>query len=75
MTTSLQGSTSCYDFDFTQTVWFVIGNEGQGVSAAVADLATQHILIPMRGQAESLNAAMAATVVLFEAMRQRGFNK
>lgn len=72
VTTSLQGSTSCYDFDFTRTVWFVIGNEGQGVSAAVSDLATQHILIPMRGQAESLNAAMAATVVLFEAMRQRG---
>lgn len=74
VTTSLQGSTSCYDFDFTQDTWFVIGNEGQGVSAAVAALATQHILIPMRGQAESLNAAMAATVVLFEAMRQRGVN-
>jgi TrmH family RNA methyltransferase len=72
VTTSLQGSTSCYEFDFSQDVWFVIGNEGQGVSASVAELATQHILIPMRGQAESLNAAMAATVVLFEAMRQRG---
>ncbi|OXM85481.1 TrmH family RNA methyltransferase [Paenibacillus rigui] len=72
VTTSLQGSTSCYNYDFTQDVWFVIGNEGQGVSQAVAGLATQHVLIPMRGQAESLNAAMAATVVLFEAMRQRG---
>ena len=72
VTTSLQGKRSCYEYDFRQPVWFVVGNEGQGVSAEVSALATEHILIPMQGQAESLNAAMAATVVLFEAMRQRG---
>ncbi|PZE21212.1 TrmH family RNA methyltransferase [Paenibacillus xerothermodurans] len=71
VTTSLQGTTDCYSFDFRRPVWFVIGNEGQGVSAGVSDLTTEHIRIPMRGLAESLNAAMAATVVLFEAMRQR----
>jgi TrmH family RNA methyltransferase len=73
VTTSLQASTSCYDFDFRGPVWFVIGNEGQGVSPEVSALATEHIRIPMPGRAESLNAAMAGTVVLFEAMRQRGY--
>lgn len=74
VTTSLQGKASCYDYDFRGPVWFVVGNEGQGVSAEVSVLATEHILIPMQGRAESLNAAMAATVVLFEAMRQRGIS-
>jgi TrmH family RNA methyltransferase len=71
VTTSLQGTSSCYEFDFRQPVWFVIGNEGQGVSPKVSALTTEHIRIPMQGSAESLNAAMAGTVVLFEAMRQR----
>jgi len=71
ITTSLQGESDCYGFDFRQPVWFVIGNEGQGVSPEVSALTTEHIRIPMRGRAESLNAAMAGTVVLFEAMRQR----
>ncbi|MDP4098391.1 RNA methyltransferase [Paenibacillus sp. P96] len=73
VSTSLQASYSCYSYDFSQPVWLVIGNEGQGVSDAVATLVDDSILIPMVGQAESLNAAMAATVLLFEAMRQRKF--
>jgi TrmH family RNA methyltransferase len=75
VTTSLQATLSCYDFDFCGPVWFVIGNEGQGVSAEVSAFATERIRIPMQGGAESLNAAMAATVVLFEAMRQRDCNQ
>ncbi|MGF9914625.1 RNA methyltransferase [Paenibacillus ehimensis] len=69
--TSLQGAVSCYEHDFRESTWFVIGNEGQGVSEEVRLLARHQVLIPMKGRAESLNAAMAATVVLFEAMRQR----
>ncbi|MCS7461750.1 RNA methyltransferase [Paenibacillus doosanensis] len=72
VTTSLQAKMSCYEYDFREPVWFVVGNEGQGVSEEVSLLATEQIIIPMQGRAESLNAAMAATVVLFEAMRQRG---
>ncbi|MFD0679699.1 MULTISPECIES: TrmH family RNA methyltransferase [unclassified Paenibacillus] len=75
ITTSLQGVSDCYEFDFRQPVWFVIGNEGQGVSPEVTALTTEQIRIPMQGRAESLNAAMAATVVLFEAMRQRMFHQ
>ncbi len=69
--TSLAGAVPLYDCDFRPPTWFVIGNEGQGVSPEVDRLASQRVLIPMAGRAESLNAAMAATVVLFEAMRQR----
>lgn len=73
-TTRLEDAVSVYDCDFRRPTWFVIGNEGQGVSAEVQQLVQHHVRIPMQGRAESLNAAMAATVVLFEAMRQRGFS-
>ncbi|MEN1990369.1 TrmH family RNA methyltransferase [Paenibacillus hubeiensis] len=71
VSTSLQAEHSCYSYDFTQSVWLVIGNEGKGISDATARRVDDAITIPMQGQAESLNAAMAATVLLFEAMRQR----
>jgi len=67
----LQAEYSCYSYDFTQPVWLVIGNEGKGISDTTAQLVDDAITIPMQGQAESLNAAMAATILLFEAMRQR----
>ncbi|SDE15569.1 RNA methyltransferase, TrmH family [Paenibacillus sp. UNCCL117] len=69
--TSLQGAVPLYDCDLRPATWIVIGNEGQGVSEAVGQLVEQHVIIPMQGRAESLNAAMAATVMLFEAARQR----
>jgi TrmH family RNA methyltransferase len=71
VSTSLQAAYSCYSYDFTQPVWLVIGNEGKGISGTTAQLVDDAITIPMQGQAESLNAAMAATILLFEAMRQR----
>ncbi|WP_201305409.1 TrmH family RNA methyltransferase [Paenibacillus puerhi] len=70
--TSLQGAVPMYECDLRPATWIVIGNEGQGVSEAVSELVERHVLIPMQGRAESLNAAMAATVMLFEAARQRG---
>ncbi len=47
----------------------VIGNEAAGVSDAVLKLATEQITIPRFGQAESLNAAVAASLILYEARR------
>lgn len=64
---------SCYEADLTADTWIVIGNEGSGVSPEIRQAAGEFIRIPMPGQSESLNAAMAATVLLFEAMRQRRF--
>lgn len=64
-------SRSVYETELSGPVCFVFGNEGAGVSPAVAALADETVIIPMRGGAESLNVAMAATVLLFEALRQR----
>ncbi|HEZ1404423.1 TPA: TrmH family RNA methyltransferase [Neisseria meningitidis] len=52
------------------TAW-VFGNEGAGVGKAVLDRADKCVRIPMHDAAESLNVAMAATICLFEQMRQR----
>ncbi|MGG4394347.1 RNA methyltransferase [Paenibacillus thiaminolyticus] len=71
--TSLQASHSCYGYDYRQPLWLIVGNEGQGVSPAVQALVDDTLIIPMRGQAESLNVAMATTVLLYEAMRQRHY--
>ncbi|CAI6085935.1 TrmH family RNA methyltransferase [Cohnella sp. JJ-181] len=70
--TSLQAEYSCYDLDLTGSgVWLLFGNEGAGLSPAAQALIDRPVIIPMTGYAESLNVAMAATVLLFEAQRQR----
>ncbi|KIA79161.1 transposase [Chromobacterium piscinae] len=70
LVTYLEGSRSLYGHDLTGAVAFVFGNEGAGVSEALLQLADDRIRIPMPGHAESLNVAMAATVCLFERVRQ-----
>lgn len=71
LATTPQAAQSLYDCDLTGTVAFLIGNEGAGLSDALLNLATQEIHIPMLGRIESLNAAAATVVCLFEAVRQR----
>jgi len=71
VSTSLTGEESCYQHDFHGTQWLLIGSEGKGISPETAQLVDKSIIIPMKGRAESLNAAMAATILLFEATRQR----
>ncbi|NEW09816.1 RNA methyltransferase [Paenibacillus sp. SYP-B3998] len=73
VTTSLQAQCSCYDTDLRQPTWLILGNEAKGVSPEVAAQSDVQVIIPMQGKAESLNVAMAATVLLFEASRQRLF--
>ncbi|GGY13059.1 TrmH family RNA methyltransferase [Paludibacterium paludis] len=70
LVTHLAGATSLYNTDLTGAVAFVFGNEGAGVSARLLELADHRVKIPMPGDAESLNVAMAATVCLFERVRQ-----
>jgi len=60
-----------WDVDLTGPVVLVVGNEARGVSADVRAVANASVAIPMPGGAESLNAGMAASVLLFEALRQR----
>lgn len=54
-----------------ESVALVLGNEANGVSTALRNRCAAAISIPIAGQAESLNVAMAATVLLFEAARRR----
>ncbi len=49
----------------------LIGNEGNGLSAEVSELAEYKIKIPMEGQVESLNAAISASILMYEAYRQK----
>lgn len=58
-------------YDWTKPTILVIGNEAEGISEEIQAVATQRLRIPIRGGAESLNAAIAAGVMLFEATRQR----
>lgn len=67
----LDGKNAYDKEDYTGGSAFLIGNEGNGLRDEVAECADCLIRIPMQGQAESLNAAVAAAVLMFEAARQR----
>jgi TrmH family RNA methyltransferase len=61
-----------YDlWDWRQPSALIVGGEAEGASATAHSAATHHAFIPMRGETESLNAAVAGSVILFEAARQR----
>lgn len=67
----LKGSGDYTGEDYRQGTAFLIGNEGKGLSDGLAECAESYIRIPMCGQVESLNAAIASAVLLYEALRQR----
>lgn len=68
--TSLQTEESIYDIDYNKKV-IVIGNEANGVSNEVLDMADIKAKIPMLGKTESLNASVATSVILYEYVRQK----
>lgn len=70
MVTSLQTKNSIYDIDFNKKI-IVIGNEANGVSKEIQDMADENAKIPMLGRTESLNASVAAGVVMYEYVRQK----
>lgn len=67
----LDGKCIYTDCDYRQATAFLIGNEGNGLTESAASKADSLIIIPMEGSVESLNAAIACTVLTFEAARQR----
>ncbi|MGD8188685.1 TrmH family RNA methyltransferase [Brevibacillus ginsengisoli] len=72
LVTSLGESSKAYDEPIYQgRTAIVIGNEGRGVSPEILRQATETVHIPLYGQAESLNAAVATGIMLYEARRQR----
>lgn len=64
------GEVAYDEVDWTIPSALIVGGEAEGAGAEAARLATGRVVIPMGGATESLNAAMAATVILFEAARQ-----
>ena len=68
--TSLNTNKSIYDIDYRKKV-IVIGNEANGVSNEVMNLADIKVKIPMLGKTESLNAAVATGVILYEYVRRK----
>jgi TrmH family RNA methyltransferase len=69
--TDEHGDRDVFDFDFAQPALLVVGNETAGLSATWRALCDPVVRIPMTGSASSLNAANAATAVLYEIARQR----
>ena len=67
----LKGEKSYYQCDYRSGAAFLIGNEGNGLSAALAETADEYIKIPMKGEVESLNAAVSASLLVYEVTRQR----
>ena len=59
------------NIEYTGGTAFLIGNEGNGLTSQAVSVADCLVKIPMSGEVESLNAAIACTVLAFEAARQR----
>lgn len=67
----LNGEKYYDSFSFREPTAFLIGNEGNGLQKETADQAEHYLKIPMEGRVESLNAAVAAALLMYEAHRQR----
>ena len=69
--TALENSETYFACDLRYDAAIVIGNEGNGICQEILTGADQNITIPMEGKTESLNAGIAAGVLMYEALRQR----
>jgi RNA methyltransferase, TrmH family len=71
--TYLKASNPYHEVDYMQSSAIVMGTEATGLSDIWVKNATANIIIPMLGKIDSMNVSNAAAVVVYEAMRQRGF--
>lgn len=67
----LKGAVMPYELDLQKACCFLIGNEAHGLSDIAASLADLRVRLPMPGGTESLNASVAGSLLLYEAVRQR----
>lgn len=67
----LKGKKLLYELDLKNGCAFMLGNEARGLSDKAADMCDELVKIPMPGNAESLNASVAAAVLIYEMVRQR----
>lgn len=68
--TSLEANKSIYETDLRGDTIIVIGNEGQGVTKEIQNIADKKVIIPMPGNLESLNAGVSFSVIVYERYRQ-----
>lgn len=66
-----EDSIDLYKIDFKKKIAVVLGNEHRGVSDEASNLADKKFKIPMFGMVQSLNVSVAASIILYEALRQR----
>jgi TrmH family RNA methyltransferase len=71
LATAPRAGRSIYEVDWRRPVAILMGGEGGGLPAALAESADERISIPMRAKVESLNVAVSAALMIFEAQRQR----
>ena len=71
--TYLKASVPYHTINFRQPAAIVMGTEATGLSEIWVNASTANIIIPMQGSIDSMNVSTAAAVVIFEAVRQRGF--
>jgi TrmH family RNA methyltransferase len=69
------GATCYTDVDWTQPAALILGSEARGAGEVALSLARGRVSIPIQPAVESLNAAVAAAVILFEAVRQRQLHR
>lgn len=70
VSTALDATKSIYDVDYNKKV-VVIGNEANGVEKSIQNMSDIRVKIPMVGKAESLNAAVATSIMIYERVRQK----
>ena len=69
--TEVDGGVPYYEEDISKGIALVIGNEGSGVSDEVKSMADVRVTLPMKGHIESLNAAVAAAILMYESVRDQ----
>jgi tRNA(Leu) C34 or U34 (ribose-2'-O)-methylase TrmL len=67
----IKADTTCYDYDFRGKCGILVGSEAHGLTCEILKLCDQTVRIPMIGDAESLNAGVAGSILMYEAYRQR----
>ena len=70
MCTDLTASKNIYEIDYNKKI-LVIGNEANGISKELIDMADEKIIIPMLGKTESLNASVATSIIVYEYVRRK----
>jgi TrmH family RNA methyltransferase len=69
--TTPRGGRTLFEIDLTRPTAMLIGGEGRGLASTLVDAADERVSIPMQAPVESLNAAVTAALIVYEAQRQR----